>query len=701
MTTSSFLRRVLLPTILLGAVVAVLSWEPSSESSRWQAQVLTSSSSSAVVASSSFSSVASVSVNCSPCTNGGCQACSIWADHPLCAIPLSAGGSYECIAAPTAGYSVCTCGASSSVSSTNQSSSLPSSSVPQSSSATSQVASASSTGSQFSSVAQQSSSTTGGTTPNGAVIGLEAGLCAQVKPDPETGQKLVYCCLDEGFIYQREANQEEYEQFVALLKHLESLSAKDAKPIFEAPYDGSVHKKYGWTSLCGKQIPCDVCSQDHICGNGVVEATEKCDDGPLNSDEVPDTCRVDCTLPDCGDNVIDLQKGEECDDGKFNGNQPNHCRTDCLLPLCGDGIIDSLSGETCDAGKDNSDTEANSCRNNCQSPRCGDNVKDTNEECDDGNRTDGDGCSFYCQLEKTIPLSSLPTVRCGNGIMESGEECDSGSTNANIPNSCRQNCVLPRCGDRIQDAEEECDDGNTANGDGCTAQCVRELVLSLTNVCGNQIIDPGEECDAGNGNTNIPDHCRFDCRFPICGDGIRDTHEQCDDRNHQEGDGCTKDCFSEFCGDGFIEMGEACDDGNLISGDGCSRLCQKDTGSPVSALIVQSGSLALRGAASSRSSVDSLLPAPQQSSTHSVNALFPDVDFPFSNSFVFGPTAQMILFPAAGSPLTPTPVSPYEYMQQQSVFTTSSLNDTGPAALSIVAMGAAAGFAWARRRRRN
>jgi len=48
------------------------------------------------------------------------------------------------------------------------------------------------------------------------------------------------------------------------------------------------------------------------CGNGEVEGTEQCDDGPANSDTVPDACRTDCTNPRCGDGVVDT--GEGCDD---------------------------------------------------------------------------------------------------------------------------------------------------------------------------------------------------------------------------------------------------------------------------------------------------------------------------------------------------------------------------------------------------
>ncbi len=559
---------------------------------------------------------------------------------------------------------------------------------------------------------------------NGTVIGLEAGLCAQVKPDPVTGEKLVYCCLDEGLRYQQEATEEELKKFMSLLENIETMTAREAKVVFEAPYDGSLHKQYGWTSLCGKQIPCEVCSQDHICGNGIVEDTEKCDDGPRNSDETPDTCRADCTFPACGDGVVDRLKGEKCDDGNSNGDQPNRCRTNCELPSCGDSIIDTLSGETCDAGTRNSDTEPNRCRTDCQSPRCGDGVKDTNEECDDGNRGAGDGCSFFCETEgKQSSSSGVPplALQCGNGIVEPGEECDSGMNNANVPNVCRQNCALPRCGDRIQDDGEECDDGNTQSGDGCAAYCTRELVLSLTNVCGNRLIDPGEECDAGSANANVPDHCRFDCRFPFCGDGIKDTNEQCDDGNAQDGDGCTADCFSEFCGDGIQEMGEECDDGNLISGDGCNRQCQKDTGTPVAALVVAVGSsrASLHAAASSQavsaaqqvsaSSAQKSLAAPAGSQPSVTAASSSSISTPsaagpsavIQASSANSLSAQVIPFQTLPAEIQ-FPTSTYYYPQQQTYsYTSPSLNDTGPAALSIVAMGAAAGLAWARRKRRT
>jgi len=73
-----------------------------------------------------------------------------------------------------------------------------------------------------------------------------------------------------------------------------------------------------------------------VCGDGLVQVGEECDDGVSNSDTEPDACRTDCTVAICGDAVVD--SGEECDDGAANSNaDPQTCRTDCTLEyVCGD-----------------------------------------------------------------------------------------------------------------------------------------------------------------------------------------------------------------------------------------------------------------------------------------------------------------------------------------------------------------------------
>ena len=122
---------------------------------------------------------------------------------------------------------------------------------------------------------------------------------------------------------------------------------------------------------------------------------------------------------------------------------------------------------------------------------------------------------------------------------------------------------------------EDCDDGNDQIGDGCRPDCSLE-------VCGDGINDPQEQCDDGALNSNDPDACRPDCTLPICGDAVQDTSEECDDGNNADGDGCRGNCTLEICGDGIRDApAEQCDDGNDVSGDGCEPDCTVTPGFPV------------------------------------------------------------------------------------------------------------------------
>ncbi len=71
----------------------------------------------------------------------------------------------------------------------------------------------------------------------------------------------------------------------------------------------------------------------------------------------------------------------------------------------------------------------------------------------------------------------------------------------------------------------------------------------------------------------------------ICGNGVVDPGEQCDDNNSVSGDGCSSQCMTEggsgeipFCGDSRInQSSEECDDGNTTAGDGCSSGCRLES----------------------------------------------------------------------------------------------------------------------------
>ena len=196
---------------------------------------------------------------------------------------------------------------------------------------------------------------------------------------------------------------------------------------------------------------------------------EDCDEGDGNSDDVGGSCRTDCTLPRCGDAVLEDFRGEECDDGNFDND--DGCSNTCLLPRCGDT---SVQGD---------------------------------EECDDGDDIDTDECRNDCTLQI-----------CGDGFLADAEDCDDGVLNSEDPDaSCRTDCRFPRCGDGVHDTGEECDDGNVSERDECLTTCALAT-------CGDGVRHPflGEDCD--DGNEIDDDECANDCTgditgFASCSDG--------------------------------------------------------------------------------------------------------------------------------------------------------------------------------------
>src|SRR5690349_20466005 len=90
------------------------------------------------------------------------------------------------------------------------------------------------------------------------------------------------------------------------------------------------------------------------------------------------------------------------------------------------------------------------CSEGSSNNTCGDGEKEGSEQCDDGNTSNGDGCSSTCHAEAS--------TRCGNN--------------------------------EVDVATETCDDGNNTAGDGCSPMCQSE--------CGNGMLDGTEACDDGN-----------------------------------------------------------------------------------------------------------------------------------------------------------------------------------------------------------
>ncbi|MBA3549878.1 MAG: DUF4215 domain-containing protein [Nannocystis sp.] len=220
-----------------------------------------------------------------------------------------------------------------------------------------------------------------------------------------------------------------------------------------------------------------------VCGDGVVQSGEECDDG--NADDA-DACTPVCKHATCGDGFVQVGV-EECDDG--NGDDTDMCTSVCEKAVCGDGQVHA-GIEECDLG-DMEDTDG-ACSDDCLLILCGDGVVQAGEECDDNNNDDTDMCTSLCKH-----------AVCGDSIVQiDNEECDDG--NLVQTDACINTCKLAKCGDGVLQAGiEACDDGNMVQSDACI-------------------------------NT---------CQFAKCGDGqVRAGIELCDDGNQLALDGCESDC---------------------------------------------------------------------------------------------------------------------------------------------------------------
>jgi len=228
-----------------------------------------------------------------------------------------------------------------------------------------------------------------------------------------------------------------------------------------------------------------------MCGDGVVDMGEECDDGNASNE---DACTNACVANVCGDGLLNMGV-EECDDGNLEDG--DGCSSTCTLDTCGDGVVDE--GEACDDGNEDNTDECAAC----QMATCGDGyVWADNETCDDANDVETDDCLSSCEL-----------ASCGDGFIQDGvEECDDG--NDVDSDDCPTSCVAATCGDGfVQDGVEECDDGNNEDMDGCASDCTAECADGLL-ACGT-CVDPNTdenncgECDnvCADGQACIASNC--------------------------------------------------------------------------------------------------------------------------------------------------------------------------------------------------
>src|SRR5579871_465453 len=116
-----------------------------------------------------------------------------------------------------------------------------------------------------------------------------------------------------------------------------------------------------------------------LCGNGVVDPGEQCDNGAAN-DVHGSGCEPDCTFTCVIGGVEKCSDGDPCN-GVETCGMDHKCHSGTPL----------MNGAPCGTNK--------SCKNGvCGDITCGDGIVDGSEECDDGNLVEGDGCDNDCRF---------------------------------------------------------------------------------------------------------------------------------------------------------------------------------------------------------------------------------------------------------------------------------------------------------------
>ena len=157
-----------------------------------------------------------------------------------------------------------------------------------------------------------------------------------------------------------------------------------------------------------------------------------------------------------------------------------------------------------------------------------------------------------CEIRREATTQNISTTNSENNInnIDNNEEYEKPISliiaellvqSAPLPELCEEANVLPNCGNGKIDSEETC-------------QNCPEDVGKCSSICGDGVTDPGEDCDDGISNGE-EGRCPSNCKLPFCGNGVIDPGETCLN--------CPKDVgqCSSICGDGVTDPGEDCDDG--------------------------------------------------------------------------------------------------------------------------------------------
>jgi cysteine-rich repeat protein len=307
------------------------------------------------------------------------------------------------------------------------------------------------------------------------------------------------------------------------------------------------------------------------CGDGELDpGTEACDDGNIQS---CDGCRGDCSRVDdfCGDGIVEC--GEQCDDG--NQVDGDGCESDCTpTGQAIDGVLIPSRGN----------------RVGCYGqwklllpdPQTSETGRPTDDQqCIDGDFCDQDGaingeCSitstFCLQVPDTFLTECNPTDPVARMVLKKPLPGTRNPTdNANAQALVDSLSVL---GPELYAEGNELSAGAPVAGLELCAPPV-DLRVPLNGASGKKKFKIRTIAESG--RTMKRGQVRLKClaNTSVCGDGIAEQGELCDDGNLNACDGCYA-CKPEGCGNGVLDCGEECDDGEIngTAATRCDNTCK-------------------------------------------------------------------------------------------------------------------------------
>ncbi len=197
---------------------------------------------------------------------------------------------------------------------------------------------------------------------------------------------------------------------------------------------------------------------------------------------------------------------------------------------------------------------------------CGNGIREEGEACDDGNLSNGDGCSALCTIEPPAPPSACPGTVFPLSAVDATTRVGSVTGDTSEHGLALQS---PTCGGATGKDVVYAITSDVEGVARIRLEASFDALLYIRTACGDASTEVAcKRGPAGSGKTEVVLPMANGQTVYVVVDGAT-------------GKSGTFQLGVEIgptsCGDGIAQFPEQCDDGNLIDGDGCNAACRLET----------------------------------------------------------------------------------------------------------------------------